>query len=71
MANRDSDSVIKLLEGKKNELLVTRHDQFSKPINLLNLYGEQECRNNNDKVEDNWNEIIEILTMIGAEGKVL
>ena len=39
VSNRDSGNVIKLLEGKKNELLVTRHDQFVKPINLLNLYG--------------------------------
>ena len=50
-------------------MLVTRHNQFTKPINVLNLYGEQECRNNNDKVEENWNEIIEILTMIEAAGE--
>ena len=69
VANRDSNHVLKLLQGKKNELLVTRHDQFQKAINLINIYGEQECRNNKEVIEDNWNEVLTILAEIKAAGE--
>ena len=44
VANRDSSHVLKLKEGKFNEFLITCHNQYMKPINIINLYRDQECR---------------------------
>ena len=55
----DSDSVIKAAEGSDdNEYLVTRHSQFTIPINVITLYGEQESRSKIDKINKNWNAIM-------------
>ena len=56
------------MEGKHNELLVTQHNQFSKPISLINNYGEQECRSTKESTEESWNEVLTILSSIEAEG---
>ena len=44
--NDESKFCLKVDEGKNNdEYLITRHGQFMKPINICNIYGEQEGRN--------------------------
>ena len=61
----DSSNVIKAAEGSdENEFLVTRHNQFSVPINVMTLYGEQESRTKVDKINKNWNTIMNELVKI-------
>ena len=42
---KDKDKFVKIAEGENNdEYLVTRHSNFIKPLNIINVYGEQEPR---------------------------
>ena len=57
-------------EGKEsNEFLITRHSQFIIPINIINVYGEQENRTSASDLKDNWNEIVEEMLKIEAKGE--
>ena len=43
--SNESQFCLKVDEGEnEDEFIVTRHGQFQKPINIINVYGEQECR---------------------------
>ena len=56
---------LKTSEGDDSqEHIVTRHDKFIVPINIINIYGEQECRVAKDKIESNWLKILEELDEI-------
>ena len=57
-SNEAKNTVAMKFGEKDQELIVTRHSQFSKPINILNLYGEQESRVPRNDIEDNWNNIL-------------
>ena len=55
----DTDNVLKVSEGKEsNEYIVTRHSQFSTPINIINVYGSQECRVSKETIKNQWDEIM-------------
>ena len=42
--NDEAQNVVRVEEGvANNEYIVTRHDQFDTPINIINFYGQQEC----------------------------
>ena len=57
--NNDAPSCIRVAEGKDdNEFIVTRHSQFETPVNIINLYGQQECRLSREKVDKHWEEIL-------------
>jgi len=61
----DSDSCLKRSEGKSNnEYIITRHNQFKTPINVINIYGQQENRNPAESIKDHWDEITEEVTKI-------
>ena len=46
---------LKVDEGQdQDEFIITRHSQFRKPINVFNIYGEQECRNKTFEIEERW-----------------
>ena len=64
VASDDSKHVLKIREGDNNEMIVTRHSQFVVPINVLSIYGEQECRVGRNRIDDSWNEVIETLATI-------
>ena len=49
--------------------MVTRLDNFMTPINIVNIYGEQESRTSKEELEDNWNEVLEILADIDAKSE--
>ena len=54
--DEDVPNTLKIQEGRGNqEYLVTRHDQFSTPINIINVYGPQECRVGKNGIEELWN----------------
>ena len=42
--NSESSNCVKVDKGKdQNEFILTRHSQFETPINVRNIYGQQEC----------------------------
>ena len=63
--DREIGSSLKVDEGKEElEMIVTRHDQFTPPLNVINLYGEQECRTKKEVMMDNWNKVMEVISQI-------
>ena len=52
-----------------DEFIITRSDQFCVPINVINLYGEQESRTSNDEVENRWNRIVNEVKVIERRGE--
>ena len=55
----------------ENELIVTRHSQFMTPINIINIYGQQECRIPKETVGKHWNELLEIVGKIEARKEMV
>ena len=51
------------------EYIVTRHGQFCQPINIINIYGEQEGRTGNNEVEDRWFNVLNELQTIDKRGE--
>ena len=52
------DKFIKVTEGDNDdEFLITRHSNFVKPLNIINIYGEQESRCSKEEVEKRWDRI--------------
>ena len=51
---------MKIKEGvNADEYLITRHSNFKTPLNLINVYGEQESRVSTTEVQDRWGTILE------------
>ena len=65
VANKDSVDCLKVTEGSEdNEFIVTRHGQFATPVNVINIYGEQESRISCDKIQDKWENIMKEVVKI-------
>ena len=47
-------------EDDKDEFIVTGHNQFLKPMNIVNIYGKIESRSKKKEVEGRWGRILEI-----------
>ena len=59
IANKESSKTLKIKEGiDDKEYIITRHDQFTNPINLINIYGMNECRQSREKIVDFWDTIV-------------
>ena len=59
-------------EGKgENEFILMRHSHFEIPVNVLNMYGQQECRMNKDEIDDHWREIMEVINSVEARKESL
>ena len=57
--------VVKTSESNKNdEYIITRFDQFQPPLNLMSIYGEQECRTSKDEIENNWQNLLREINKI-------
>ena len=68
----EANECLKVAEGKEsNEFLITRHNQFLTPINIINFYGEQEGRTPADVIEEHWKEIVDEVVKIEARGEHL
>ena len=53
------DNFVKISEGEHNdEYLVTRHSNFKYPLNIINVYGEQEMIYSRTDVQDRWGRIL-------------
>ena len=67
----DSDNTLKVKDGPDNdEYVITRHSQFSIPINVVNVYGETETRAKNSEIEDRWYRIVTELKKIEYNGEL-
>ena len=68
----DAKYCVRIDEGKSdNEFIVTRHSQFMVPINVINVYGQQECRTPKETIERHWKELLEIVNDIEARKELL
>ena len=57
--------VVKTAEGSgKDEFMVTRHGNFINPINVVNIYGEQESRVKDIDIENRWKRIYDEIVKI-------
>ena len=58
--NKDSINTLKVFEGANDdEVLITRHGQFETAVNVINVYGSQECRTSRDKIQENWGIVLQ------------
>ena len=65
MREDDKEFALKTSEGNDDqEFIVIRLSQFQIPINVVNIYGEQECRSSKEKIKDNWTKILEVLKRV-------
>ena len=74
IVNEDAEQVLKVSEGTNgNEYLITRHSQFVKPLNIINVYGDIESRTPVETIDRKWDEIIEEVAKIEArdEGNII
>ena len=63
---------MKVFEGENdNEMLITRHSQFSTPINILNIYGEQENRTSKEIIQDKWSKVLNEVSKVEAKEELL
>ena len=66
----DAKYALKVKEGiEGDEFLVTKHTQFSVPINVINVYGEIESRAKNKDIEDKWYRIVSELKKLEVLGE--
>ena len=70
--SKDAKHTLKTFEGEDDhEVLITRHSQFVVPINVINIYGEQESRSSKENILDKWNRVLAEVTKIEAKGEFL
>ena len=68
--NDEKAFALKTDEGEdKDEFIITRHNQFIKPINVVNIYGEVESRSSIKEVDERWSRIMEKLEKIKANNE--
>ena len=61
----EANDCLKVSDGvNDNDFLVTRHSQFSTPLNVINVYSQQETRTAVSVIRENWNEVIEEIIRI-------
>ena len=54
-----------------DEIIITRHSQFKTAINVINMYGMQECRNSQEKIFESWLMIQQEIAKIEAKGELV
>ena len=51
ISEKDAPYSIKIKGGENDkEYLITRHDQCQTPVNIINIYGMNECRTTKNKI---------------------
>ena len=70
--NKDAIDTLKVSEGlNEEEFLVTRHGQFATAINVINIYGQQECRTGREKLKESWGNILKEIVKIETKGELI
>ena len=63
---------VKTVEGlDQDEFMITRHSNFLTPINVINIYGEQESRTKDDEIEKRWMRIFDEVIKIEEKKGIL
>ena len=61
---------LQIFEGNDdNEIIITRHSQFEFVINVINVYGCQESRAGADRINENWDILIDEVRKIEKKGE--
>ena len=69
---KDKDKFTKICEGnQKDEFFITRHTNFLKPLNVMNIYGEQESRCSKVEVAEKWERILAEIMKITKRNELL
>ena len=56
---KDKNTFVKLAEGENDdEFLITRHSNFLMPLNIINIYGEQENRATKSDIQERWGRLL-------------
>ena len=58
-------------ENEGHEMLVTRHNQFSVPINIINVYGQVESKCTSTVINEKWTALLEQVKKIESKGELL
>ena len=68
----DKDSFVKLSEGENNdEFLITRHSNFLLPLNIVNIYGEQESRSSKNEIQERWGRLLNEIKKIEKRNELI
>ena len=63
---------LKTHEGAgNNEFIITRHNDFFKPLNVINVYGSQESRSNKEQILEHWVELVKEISNIESKNELV
>ena len=63
---------MKVAEGENDEeFIITKHTQFEPPINVINIYGQQECRSSKEDIKRRWQSVLNEVYKIESQGELL
>ena len=70
VTNNLKQNTVKVGEGRDNdEYLITRLDHCDPPLNIINMYGNQECRARKDDILEGWARLIKDVREIECRGE--
>ena len=70
VANYLKPNTVKVAEGREgDEYIITRIDHVSPPVNIVNIYGQQESRTSKDEILASWIRLREDLERIESSGE--
>ena len=64
IVKEQSVNTVKVAEGKSEEFIITRHNEFKPALNVINYYGKQESRQTTEEVERGWEEVLDEIIKI-------
>ena len=71
-AMQEASHAIKVKEGQDtDEFVITRHSQFDPPINIINVYGESECRNSHIEIQARFSRLVQEIKRIESVGEYI
>ena len=67
----EAPNTVKVAEGKEDtdEYIIVRLDHVVPAVNLVNIYGSQECRTSNDDILDGWSRLVKDIEEITSRGE--
>ena len=71
IGNHLRQNTVKVAEGKEDtdEYIIVRLDHVVPAVNLVNIYGSQECRTSNDDILDGWSRLVKDIEEIISRGE--
>ena len=70
ISNHLKQNAVKVTEGKEgDEYIITRLDHVLPPVNIINIYGQQESRTSKQEIFESWTRLREDLVQIENSGE--